>query len=82
MGSVGGEFASETLSSDINSEKSLRNITYKLYGVLVHLGYTSHSGHYYSYVRGPNDVWYKADDQRVSFIRTKIFFILNHGLIF
>ena len=44
----------------------LRNVAYKLYGVLVHLGNTSHSGHYYSYVRGPNDVWYKADDQRVS----------------
>lgn len=47
----------------------LRNVAYKLYGVLVHLGYTSHSGHYYSYVRGPNDVWYKADDQQISTVR-------------
>lgn len=53
------------------NEKSLRNTNYKLYGVLVHLGYTSHSGHYYSYVRGPNDVWYKADDQRVSVVQTR-----------
>lgn len=44
----------------------LRNMQYKLYGVLVHLGYTSHSGHYYSYVRGPSDQWYKADDQSIS----------------
>ena len=55
------------LNNNANSvEKALRNVSYKLYGVLVHLGNTSHSGHYYSYVRGPNDVWYKADDQRVS----------------
>lgn len=54
--------------TNFNVEKALRNVSYKLYGVLVHLGNTSHSGHYYSYVRGPNDVWYKADDQRVSLI--------------
>jgi hypothetical protein len=41
-------------------------VSYKLYGVLVHLGHTSHSGHYYSYVRGPNEQWYRADDTRVS----------------
>jgi len=52
-------------------EKALRNVNYKLYGVLVHLGYTSHSGHYYSYVRGPNDVWYKADDQRISVVQSR-----------
>jgi ubiquitin C-terminal hydrolase len=47
-------------------KKTLRNINYKLYGVLVHTGSTSHSGHYYSYVRSPNNVWFKADDSRVS----------------
>lgn len=50
---------------------SIRNLNYKLYGVLVHLGYTSHSGHYYSYVLGPNNVWYKADDQRISPVETR-----------
>jgi ubiquitin carboxyl-terminal hydrolase 36/42 len=53
-------------SSNDSKEKLLQNVSYKLYGVLVHLGHTSHSGHYYSYVKGPNEVWYKADDQRVS----------------
>ncbi|RNA25817.1 ubiquitin carboxyl-terminal hydrolase 42 isoform X1 [Brachionus plicatilis] len=52
-------------------EKCLPNLNYKLYGVLVHLGYTSHSGHYYSYVLGPNDTWYKADDQRVSTVQNR-----------
>jgi ubiquitin C-terminal hydrolase len=41
------------------------NQSYELYGVLVHLGYTSHSGHYYSYVKGPDNQWYKADDHLV-----------------
>lgn len=57
--------------TDDNESYTLRNITYKLYGVLVHLGYTSHSGHYYSYVRGPNDVWYKADDTNMSTVRAQ-----------
>jgi ubiquitin carboxyl-terminal hydrolase 36/42 len=54
-----------------SKEKLLQDVSYKLYGVLVHLGHTSHSGHYYSYVKGPNEVWYKADDQRVSFKNRK-----------
>ncbi|RNA13776.1 Ubiquitin carboxyl-terminal hydrolase [Brachionus plicatilis] len=63
-------FVPET-GSMASNEKSLRKLNYKLYGVLVHLGYTSHSGHYFSYVRGPNDVWYKADDQRVSAVQAR-----------
>ena len=53
-----------------SDEKSAYNVSYKLYGVLVHLGHTSHSGHYYSYVRGPNEQWYKADDTRISSVQT------------
>lgn len=49
----------------------LSDVAYRLYGVLVHLGHTSHSGHYYSYVRGPSDVWYKADDTQVSTVRVQ-----------
>ncbi|CAF0839857.1 unnamed protein product [Brachionus calyciflorus] len=69
--------------SNLNSnEKSLRNTNYKLYGVLVHLGYTSHSGHYYSYVRGPNEIWYKADDQRVNAVQTKDALSQNAYILF
>lgn len=49
-----------------SNEKTLRNTNYKLHGVLVHQGSTSHSGHYYSYVRAPNNSWYRADDSKVN----------------
>lgn len=58
-------------SNTESNQKSLRDCSYKLYSVLVHLGYTSDSGHYYSFVRAPNDSWYKADDERVSSAQTK-----------
>ena len=41
-------------------------IMYDLYGVLVHLGHSVHSGHYYCYIKGPNGLWYKMDDTVVS----------------
>ena len=37
--------------------------------MLVHSGNTPHCGHYYSYVRGPNNDWYKANDDQVSLNR-------------
>ncbi|GAX77643.1 hypothetical protein CEUSTIGMA_g5086.t1 [Chlamydomonas eustigma] len=38
---------------------------YDLYGVLVHQGHSVHSGHYYSFVRGPTGLWYRCDDTSV-----------------
>ena len=46
--------------SDENSND--HTFSYRLYAVLVHVGSSMHSGHYYSYVRSPNNRWYKADD--------------------
>lgn len=50
--------------SQYMSEESLNDQTfnYRLYAVLVHVGSSMHSGHYFSYVRSPNNRWYKADD--------------------
>ncbi|KAG2372722.1 hypothetical protein C9374_003640 [Naegleria lovaniensis] len=39
---------------------------YHLYGVLVHSGGSSCSGHYYSYVKNSNGIWYKMDDSSVT----------------
>jgi len=39
---------------------------YKLYGVLIHEGIAMNGGHYYSYIKGPNNCWYIADDDHVN----------------
>eukprot|EP00756_Hemistasia_phaeocysticola_P009931 Hpha_TRINITY_DN14971_c4_g4::TRINITY_DN14971_c4_g4_i1::g.143945::m.143945/K11855/USP36_42; ubiquitin carboxyl-terminal hydrolase 36/42 len=36
--------------------------TYKLFGVIVHIGSSQHSGHYVAYARGANGVWSLFDD--------------------
>lgn len=38
---------------------------YNLYGVLVHAGRSTHSGHYYCFVRSPAGMWYELDDSSV-----------------
>jgi ubiquitin carboxyl-terminal hydrolase 36/42 len=38
---------------------------YKLYAVLVHSGSSTDCGHYYSFVRAPNDAWFRCDDSSV-----------------
>lgn len=38
---------------------------YNLFAVLVHSGRSTHSGHYYAFVKGPNGMWYEMDDCNV-----------------
>ncbi|PPS04216.1 hypothetical protein GOBAR_AA16460 [Gossypium barbadense] len=40
-------------------------LKYTLYGVLVHRGWSTHSGHYYCFVRTSSGMWYTLDDNRV-----------------
>jgi len=40
-------------------------LPYELYAVLVHVGHSVHSGHYYAFVRAPNGLWHCLDDDRV-----------------
>ncbi|KAF5753591.1 putative ubiquitinyl hydrolase 1 [Helianthus annuus] len=44
------------------------DFTYELYAVVVHAGFSSSSGHYYSYVRSAPDTWYKFDDRKVTYV--------------
>jgi ubiquitin carboxyl-terminal hydrolase 36/42 len=39
---------------------------YRLHGVLVHSGHSTHGGHYYSFVRGATGVWHCMDDSSVT----------------
>ncbi|KAM1809007.1 hypothetical protein ACFX12_025965 [Malus domestica] len=41
------------------------DLKYTLYGVLVHCGATTYSGHYYCYVRTSSGMWYSLDDNQV-----------------
>lgn len=57
-------------STELNLEKFMSNPEcgpqmYDLYGVLVHLGSSVHSGHYYCFVRAGNGLWNKCDDAHV-----------------
>ncbi|KAH9624342.1 hypothetical protein KSS87_007399 [Heliosperma pusillum] len=42
------------------------DLKYELYGFVVHVGSSSTSGHYYSYIRTSPDAWYRFDDSKVS----------------
>jgi ubiquitin carboxyl-terminal hydrolase 36/42 len=49
------------------------SVKYQLYGVLVHSGPSVHSGHYYCYVKGPNGLWHRMDDDLVTQVCTTLF---------
>ncbi|CAI5958697.1 unnamed protein product [Closterium sp. NIES-65] len=51
--------------------KDSRGGKYSLYGVLVHAGWSTNSGHYYCYVRGPSGTWSAMDDSRVQQVSEK-----------
>lgn len=53
------------LSFDLGSFMSIptkNRHLYNLFAVLVHSGRSTHSGHYYAFVKGPNGMWYEMDD--------------------
>lgn len=41
------------------------DLKYTLYGVLVHAGWSTHSGHYFCFVRTSSGMWHSLDDNRV-----------------
>ena len=49
-----------------HSSKHTTSDIYHLYGVVVHEGISANSGHYYSFVRAANGMWYCMDDASVS----------------
>jgi ubiquitin carboxyl-terminal hydrolase 36/42 len=50
-----------TISNDASSK-------YDLYAVVVHTGFSSTSGHYFSFVRTAPDTWHKLDDSMVTMV--------------
>ncbi|GER43696.1 ubiquitin carboxyl-terminal hydrolase [Striga asiatica] len=47
---------------------STMELKYVLYAVVVHVGMTSTSGHYYSFIRLSPEMWCKFDDSRVELV--------------
>jgi len=52
--------------SNVASENSSDEHRYRLYGVLVHEGHSTSSGHYYCYVMTADGSWYCMNDHIVS----------------
>lgn len=48
------------------SQQDAGPLEYELYAVLVHAGWTCHSGHYFCYIKAGNGQWFKMDDARVT----------------
>ena len=55
---------------------------YRLTGVLVHAGASVNMGHYYSYVKAANGMWYEMDDARVSTVGMPTVMKQNAYLLF
>eukprot|EP00770_Monocercomonoides_exilis_P008562 MONOS_8520.1-p1 / transcript=MONOS_8520.1 / gene=MONOS_8520 / organism=Monocercomonoides_exilis_PA203 / gene_product=Ubiquitin carboxyl-terminal hydrolase 36 / transcript_product=Ubiquitin carboxyl-terminal hydrolase 36 / location=Mono_scaffold00323:52834-55595(+) / protein_length=754 / sequence_SO=supercontig / SO=protein_coding / is_pseudo=false len=56
---------SDSSSSQTHLPASASSFQYNLFGVVVHDGPSTRSGHYYAYVKAPDNNWYEADDSRV-----------------
>eukprot|EP01130_Rhizamoeba_saxonica_P018447 TRINITY_DN9238_c0_g1_i1.p1 TRINITY_DN9238_c0_g1~~TRINITY_DN9238_c0_g1_i1.p1 ORF type:complete len:482 (-),score=72.62 TRINITY_DN9238_c0_g1_i1:435-1880(-) len=67
--------------SDESVEDS-SNFMYNLYGVLVHQGTSSNSGHYYSYVKAPNGNWYQMNDDSVRQVKSNEVLRQNAYMLF
>ncbi|KAL4589899.1 hypothetical protein LXL04_002811 [Taraxacum kok-saghyz] len=58
------------------------DLKYTLYGVLVHAGWSTHSGHYYCFVRTSSGMWYSLDDNRVVQVSEKRVFEQKAYMLF
>lgn len=48
------------------SDTSKTPIRYQLSAVLVHVGHSSNSGHYFCFIKNSNKIWYRMDDSSVT----------------
>ena len=54
--------------TDVNEEIDCE---FSLYGVLVHSGHSTNSGHYYCFVKAPSGAWYEMNDSDVHQVGAK-----------
>eukprot|EP01038_Epipyxis_sp_PR26KG_P006907 gene6907-9459_t len=53
------------------SSEGNKKVTYELFGLVVHHGSSSHSGHYVAYVKAANGNWYEMNDSKVTEVSLK-----------
>ncbi|XP_042446234.1 uncharacterized protein LOC122031170 isoform X2 [Zingiber officinale] len=58
------------------------DLKYTLYGVLVHVGWSTHSGHYYCYVRTSSGIWHSLDDNQVHQVSEKTVLMQKAYMLF
>ena len=58
-------FEDELDLTEFMSYQTCPKVSYSLFGVLVHYGYSAHGGHYVSYIKAPDNRWYLMDDSSV-----------------
>ncbi|CAH8386430.1 unnamed protein product [Eruca vesicaria subsp. sativa] len=76
------EFASAVDMKPFVSGTYEGNLKYTLYGVLVHYGRSTHSGHYACFVRTASGMWYSLDDNRVLQVSEKTVFNQKAYMLF
>ncbi|KAI9237153.1 MAG: hypothetical protein BYD32DRAFT_382625 [Podila humilis] len=70
------------LASVMSPSKSISELNYSLYAVLVHAGNTCHSGHYFCYIKSSNGIWYSMNDTTVAVISLQTVLSQNVYMLF
>ncbi|KAJ7943824.1 Ubiquitin carboxyl-terminal hydrolase [Quillaja saponaria] len=60
------EFPLELDLQPYTSQENDVALKYDLYAIVVHIGFSSTSGHYFCFVRSSSDTWHKLDDSKVT----------------
>lgn len=68
-------------STEIQNYHQSDEYIYMLYAVVVHLGNTASKGHIFAYIRSPDNLWYKIDDESVTLTNRKTVFSDNNSYI-
>jgi ubiquitin carboxyl-terminal hydrolase 36/42 len=53
------------MDSAVDKPDSVRDEMYDLFGVVIHSGHSTSSGHYYSYCKTSQDKWFECDDSSI-----------------
>lgn len=56
----------------VGAEDENVDLKYELYAVIVHMGFSSTSGHYLCYIRSSPGRWFRIDDSKVTEVREEV----------